>query len=501
MKKILSFIALFVMLLAFSPLANADDTRNVASTKQWIIKFNAPVDKSTLQNNIYVTNESAQGTKVALKSFTYANGDKHVIVTPTRPYTQGNSYQLIVTNGVKSAEGKSLKAAKTVKFKIENGCEVLKNAKPNSQYAVKIATLDGDASHLGACTTKNGTSSSFNYTFANAQTNSVFPYEGESDGYYFINAGGRTMAVDKTVAKKIDGFELSYYEVKNNLLYHYVYTAKGKHEAYITPGYPSFLKPGQKYYNYDGTAFTDSNGKVVGTAYNYFQYVSIRTKTNYTAAELNRYIKNVLPADSVMQGMGEALIKNEEKYNLNAMFMLAFAAHESANGTSKKAKELKNIYSLDLRDINPSTYVYKSVEENLTAASETILTRYLNKDGAYPNGALIGNKSHGINVKFASDPYWGEGIARHMNQIDSYLGSKDKFTHKIGIVNSEYDFLNIRNDVFASGTPLYQYVPSNGRGVTIIGEKPNYFELIGDYGQNPGVVTGTKDYIQEVITY
>lgn len=498
MKKFLGFFALFVALLAFIPQANAEDTRNVAINKQWVIKFSAPVDKSTLKDNIYIINESAPDKKVALKEFTYANGDQHVIVTPNGEYRAGNSYQLVIKDGVKSTKGKKLKAPKTIKFKVENGCEVLKSAKPDSRYAVKIATLDGDAAHLGICTT-NG----FNYTFANAQTNSVLPYEGESGGYYFVNAGGRTMAVDKTVAKKIDGFELSYYEVKNNSLYHTVFTANGKYEAYITPGYPSFLKPGQKYYSYDGATFTDANGKIMGTAYNYFQYVSIRTKTNYTAEELNRYIENVLPADSVMQGMGEALINAQETYNLNAMFMLAFAAHESRNGTSDKAKNLKNIYSLDLRDINPSTQVYASVEENLIEASKTILHRYLNKNGLYPNGALIGNKSHGMNTKFATDLYWGEGIARHMNQIDAYLGGKDKFAHKIGIVDSEYDFLNIRDEAFTQGEKniMYKYVPSNGRGVTIIGEQAEYYELVGDYGQTPGIVTATKQYIKEVETY
>lgn len=492
---------LFVLLLAFSPQANADETQHVAMTKQWIIKFSAPIDTTTLPNNIYVINDNAPDKRVDLKEFTYANGNQDVIVTPNGTYRQGNSYQLIVTNGVKSAKGKALKTPKTIKFAVENGCEVMKTAKPTNEYAVKIATFDGDAAHLGVCTTKDAKSYSFNFSYANAVNNSTFAYEGESNGYYFINSGGRTMAVDKSVAKKIDGFELSYYEVKNNSLYHSVYTANNKYEVYITPSYPDFLKPGEKYYSYDGATFTDAVGQVIGTAYNYFQFISIRTKTNYTADELNHYIVDKMPADSVMQGMGEALIKAQETYNLNAMFMLAFAAHESKNGTSKKAKELKNIYSLDLRDINPSTQVYASVEENLQVASETILEKYLKIEGTYSNGALIGNNAHGMNVKFATDPYWGEGIAGHMNRIDLYLGSKDKFYHRLGIIDSPYDFLNIRNDVFASGPWLYEHAPSNGRGVTIMDEKPSYYELIGDYGQKPGTVTATKDYIREVVTY
>lgn len=119
MKKTISLMMLFILLLSFSPQANADETQHVAMTKQWVIKFSAPIDTSTLQNNIYVINENAPDKRVDLKEFTYANGNQDVIVTPNGTYRQGNSYQLIVTNGVKSAKGKTLKTPKTIKFTIE----------------------------------------------------------------------------------------------------------------------------------------------------------------------------------------------------------------------------------------------------------------------------------------------------------------------------------------------------------------------------------------------
>lgn len=497
MKKILSMIAMLALLLAFSPvLTNADDTRSVAMTKQWTIKFNAPVDKNSLAGNIYVFNEKTPDKRVSLKAFTFANDNKHVIVSPNGTYTIGNSYQLVVTNGVKSVDGKPLKAAKTVKFTIENGCDVVKAAKPNNEFIVQMNN-NGDAVHIGKCLTT--TTDKFNYTYANAVDKSYYHYEGESGGYYFINMNGQTMLVDKSVAKKVPAKNFSYYELKNGKFYHYVLNKNDQFAAIDSLAWPSFIKSGQKYYSYDGATFTDESGKVVGTAYNYFQHISIRSKSNYTAAELNRYMKYNFPNNSVMHGMGAALIEAQQKYNLNALFMLSLAAHESAMGTNKYALELNNIYSLGITDINPNLTKFESVQHNLMDVSAHFVKKYLSPTGSFANGATLGNKGHGLNVKYATDPYWSEGIAKWMNRIDSYLGKKDKFAYELGIANSgSLNFLNIRNAANEIG---YVYVPANGRGVTIVGEKGTTYEIIGDYGVTPGTMFGAKQYIRKVEAY
>lgn len=496
MKKIMSVMALFLVLFAFSPLASADDTRSVAMTKKWTIKFNAPVDKSTITGDtVYIFNEKTPTKRVAVK-YNYANGDKHVIVSPNGTYSAGNSYQLVVTNGVKSAEGMPLRAARTVKFTVENGCDVVKSAQANSNFIVQMNN-NGDAVHIGKCLTT--TAEKFNYTYANAVDKSYFHYEGESEGYYFINMNGQTMLVDKSVATKLPAETVSYYELKNDKFYHYVLNKNGSFSAIDSLAWPSFIQPGTKYYSKDGATFTDESGKVVGTAYNYFQHISIRSKSTYTAAELNRYMKANFPANSVMHGMGAALIEAQNKFNLNALFMLSLAAHESAMGTNKYALQLNNIYSLGISDINPDLTKYASVQENLMKVSEHFVKKYLSATGSYANGATLGNKAHGLNVKYATDPFWSEGIAKWMNRIDSYLGNKDKFAYELAVVNSsELNFLNIRN---AAGTVAYQYVPANGRGVTIVGEKGTTYEIIGDYGVTPGTMFGAKQYIHKVEAY
>ena len=492
MRKAFGFLMVFLMLLAISPAAKAETT-GVAMTKQWVIKFSQPVDPTTVNSKtVYVFNESAPNNRVSIE-YAFRNDNQHIVVIPNGTYRQGNSYQLVVTDAVKSAKGKSLKAGQTKKFTVENGCDALKQAAPSDDYVIQISA-NGAPVHLGACTTQNGVSHSFNYSYSSSVDGAYFYYAGESAGYYFIDVNGQTMAVDKSLSKKMASKTISYYELKNGKFYHYVLNKAGKFEAIDSLVWPEFIEENKTYYSRDGVTFTDKTGKVVGTAYNYFQHISIRTKSNYTAAELNSYMKETFPSDSVMHGMGEALIAAQEKYHLNAMFMMAFAAHESSSGTNGHAKLRNNIYSLGIHDVKPDLTPYPSVADNLNKASEHIIAQYLTAGGTYSNGATLGNKAHGLNVKYATDPYWGEGLAKWMNRMDAHLGGKDKFAYDLGIIDSEYNFLNIRDESLSNAFP-YKHVPSNGRGVTIIGERGTYYELIGDYGLTPGKVYGTKQYI------
>ncbi len=50
----------------------------------------------------------------------------------------------------------------------------------------------------------------------------------------------------------------------------------------------------------------------------------------------------------------------------------------------------------------------------------------------------------GINVRYASDPYWGAKTAGHMYRIDTALGSKDYQQYKVGITTQKE--VSVRKD-------------------------------------------------------
>ncbi len=200
---------------------------------------------------------------------------------------------------------------------------------------------------------------------------------------------------------------------------------------------PSFMVNLEKYYSQDGVNFYNQNGSLVGKHYPYFQYLSARTKTNYTAEELNLFITDRLqtvskkyataPTTSKLIGLGAFLKEVESIYNVNALFILSAAMHESDSGMSKNAQTKNNLFGIKVYDSAPEEGLsYPKPEDSIVA----FVTRYVNLNygpptGPYAKGLAPGNKTSGMNVHYASDPNWGSKIAQYMWRGDTLLGYKD----------------------------------------------------------------------------
>ncbi len=161
----------------------------------------------------------------------------------------------------------------------------------------------------------------------------------------------------------------SYYSNENGEIKHTLYDYKTNKysSSYVFGKAPSFMKSGEKYYSWDGIFFTNGNGSSKGEAYNYYQFLPARAKTQYTAEELDAYIMNKLAevestgitlykdatTKSKLIGLGQTLKEVEEISQINALLILSLAQHESAYGMSKNAQNLNNLFGLYEYDTNP----------------------------------------------------------------------------------------------------------------------------------------------------
>lgn len=222
----------------------------------------------------------------------------------------------------------------------------------------------------------------------------------------------------------------SYYYVQNGYLYHKVYDpVNKKYIATVEMTYaPSNMVVGEKYFSDGAYSFTDWKGNKIEAPI-YFSNLPLHLPTNYTAEELDKYLEKGFPyaGTSPLAGLGATFIKVANEYNLNALYLMAHAIHESAWGTSTIAKDKFNLYGFQAYDEDPygSAKKYASYEESIIDAAKKVSTEYVINGGKYYYGAVLGNKSYGMNVKYASDPLWGEKIAAHMYKADKYLGKKD----------------------------------------------------------------------------
>ena len=88
-----------------------------AKNKTWTLSFNQPLDPRSLnENTIYVLN--AAGERIKNVKFS-ADGKKAFVHAPENGYTPGETYTLVMTNGIKSATGRAVTSGQTRTFTIK----------------------------------------------------------------------------------------------------------------------------------------------------------------------------------------------------------------------------------------------------------------------------------------------------------------------------------------------------------------------------------------------
>ncbi|MGG3987087.1 S-layer homology domain-containing protein [Bacillus smithii] len=351
----------------------------------------------------------------------------------------------------------------------------------------------------------------YTYVSTAATYSSEMKYITSTENYVKVEVGGKQLyASPQDVLLEPDGAApgQNYYQAENGELIHYLYvdTATGGYYTSYTVGKaPAFLKPGQPYYSWDGYTFYDANHQKVGTACQYFQFLSARTPTSYTAAQLDQaimtklaeleklYQQNPTPQNAIYKdatkrskliGLGSHLKKVESEKHINALLILGLAFNESQYGLSDIAQQKNNLFGYGAVDSNPNqANPFPSPAASVDALAKKFNDSYLSFGDFRANGAVPGNKGTGFNVKYASDMFWGEKLARHMYSIDKMLGGKDfARNYSIGLTDGydPNDGLNVRSQPkVSSDTLLFEY-NKLGMPVTIIGTSGSWYKIYSD---------------------
>ena len=234
------------------------------------------------------------------------------------------------------------------------------------------------------------------------------------DGRIPVKISGLSGYMNKSdlVAVSSDSDFIPHYSSDGNYLYHELspYTS-----IRVAP-HSSSMAIGKKYYSADGINFESF------TVENPFLFRDLRKPTNYTAEELNKVYSLMNIQGSRLAGKGEVFKEAEKRYQVNALYLMAHSALESAWGRSQIAKDKNNFFGIAAYDTTPydSAKSFDNVDKGILGAAKWIKENYIDEGRTH-----LGNKSSGMNVLYASDPYWGEKIASIMMTINSKLGEKD----------------------------------------------------------------------------
>lgn len=296
----------------------------------------------------------------------------------------------------------------------------------------------------------------------------------------------------------------SYYIVQDGILKHWAGTSLdgGSGSMLYVGSAPDFLEPGKKYASYDGNYFyyadniqdaiwnltldlkENTKKRAVNSGnpyYSYFNNLSFRSKSNYTADEINRYITAHTASDSKLRNLGAALKEAENTYGVNALLTLSVAINESGWGQSRIAKDKNNLFGMGAIDSDPynGAYKYPSTRESVLDFTKNFISnQYANpRDWKYW-GAFLGNKNLGANVKYASDPFWGEKAASYAMQIDYYLSGKNVNKLRDENYYQLIKYVGTNTVIGADGTEFYDVSTTN-----------SYVDNAGDIGTS---VVGTN---------
>lgn len=291
---------------------------------------------------------------------------------------------------------------------------------------------------------------------------------------------GEVAASEVQVINLSDAKSYSCYKVSNGKLLHYVtqdMTTPGHATTLDNGNAPSYLSSGTTYYSYDGHYFYTDYAVMLddyrsetrshsvnpdSPYYNYFQYLPLRSKSNYSVAELNSLVNAKAGSGSKMYNVGDALVSGQNTYGVNALLVAGVGGNESYWGKSEIAQKKNNLFGLNAIDTSPGTSAstYASPQECIRQYADGWMSRgYLFPNDWRYKGGFLGNKGSGINVSYASDPYWGERAANLIWTLDRSGGGKDANAYSLGIkdtVNTSHNNVNVRNAAGSSGTALYK---------------------------------------------
>ena len=202
----------------------------------------------------------------------------------------------------------------------------------------------------------------------------------------------------------------------------YVYHRYSKNSKLKVAYHNSSMQVGKSYYSADGINF--GSFKLDHP----FQFSSLKSKTNYSAADINKLYTLMGASNSMLAGKGATFKAAEQKYGVNALYLVAHSALESAWGRSNIAKAKNNFFGIAAYDSSPYTSATKfdNVDAGILGAARWINDKYLSNSSFPAKGAYLGNKVSGMNVNYATAPYWGESIASIMFDANDRLGNKDK---------------------------------------------------------------------------
>lgn len=130
--------------------------------------------------------------------------------------------------------------------------------------------------------------------------------------------------------------------------------------------------------------------------------------------------------NKVLENNAEYFYYIEQQYGINGVFVAAIGIHESAWGTSKIARDKKNLFGYGAYDMSAysSAYSYNGYAAGIDMIARVLVKHYLNSkgtsiyDGEKATGRFYNGKTlTAVNKRYATDKNWSSSVYKWMQYL------------------------------------------------------------------------------------
>lgn len=228
---------------------------------------------------------------------------------------------------------------------------------------------------------------------------------------------------------------------KNTIIHCTLY---GSINGIVTTKLSGWTGPNVRFYRWNenkGGTIIDATKKTYWTNSDVTKHDLGKRLQGITATQINNWIRAKAP-NSPFNGQGQVFIEAQSQSGLDARYILAHAALESAWGTSRIARTYHNYFGINAYDSNPDNAKKssnRSLQEGIINGAMWIKEHYYNR-GQKTLYAMNHDKN-GHN--YASDKAWGDKIANIMKGSERFTNpgatasSTEQVSYKEHEVNTD----------------------------------------------------------------
>ncbi|MFS0821597.1 Ig-like domain-containing protein [Bacillus sp. 1P02SD] len=151
---------------------------------------------------------------------------------------------------------------------------------------------------------------------------------------------------------------------------------------------------------------------------NPYLYLDLRKPSNITATDIVNFFNQKNRPNSPLKANAQSFIDAQNRYGVNAQYLVAHAIWETGWDGSNLRNYKNNYYGYSAYDPCPFTcgFYFPSGLDSINFNAYTVRTEYLDETGKHYNGSHL----TGMNVKYATDQNWKNGIANLMQSMKSF---------------------------------------------------------------------------------